>query len=151
MHNSCIKLLMNASGIYKNINFEASLDSLLGIPYLHMFIHKKLTWDGFLFEYMCLISFWKDLCKSSLIYPQKQVHNAWVHNVIKDCISHLRKHNLCEALLEFPVRHSIFTYVYSQEINLRWLLVWVHVPWFLEKAYVKVKYFICTNRYIMNA
>ena len=55
------KLLINASAIWKNINFvKPSLDSLFGIPYFHMFIHKKLIWDGFLFEFMCL-KFWKRL------------------------------------------------------------------------------------------
>ena len=33
------------------------------------------------------------------------------------------KYKLCEALLGIPARHSIFTHVYSQEINLRWPLV----------------------------
>ena len=50
--NECIMQL-------EKINFvKPSLDSLFGIPYFHMFIHKKLIWDGFLFEFMCL-NFWK--------------------------------------------------------------------------------------------
>ena len=121
------KLLINASMIWKIINFvKPSLDSLFGIPYLHMFIYNELTWEVFLSKFMCF-KFWKMLMWK-LHGFSTQTHAKWVHKVVNECIMQLEKNKLCEALLGFPVWHSIFTYVYSQEINLRWLLVWVHVP-----------------------
>ena len=60
------------------------------------------------------------------------------------------KYKLCEALAGFPIQHSLFTRAYSRNINMRWLLVWIHVPYILEKAYTKVNEYIRRNRCRMH-
>ena len=66
--------------------------------------------------------------------------------VVNDSFRNLKNHKLCEAALQSPVQQSLFTYSSSQVIDLRWLLVWVHVIQILKIAYVKVNYYIRRNR-----
>ena len=56
------------------------------------------------------LNFAKGKCEGQLIYLRKQVQHAWVPNVANKCISSWKYYKLCEAFLEFILRHLLFTY-----------------------------------------
>ena len=102
----CKILLMNAATIRKNRNFaKPSLDSLFGIFYLHMHLHKLLILDSFLSEFMC-IKFCKILCKIKLFIS--------TNRCIMDALSCSRTHYLWEKYIDImmPSLNSLFSIPY---------------------------------------
>jgi hypothetical protein len=113
----CIMLWMNASSVWKNINFvKPSLESLFGMPYSHVLLHKLLIWDGFLFEFMrftfCKMLVWK------LINLFAQT-GAWRFlKAVNECIMHLKKINFAKHSLD-----SLFRILYLHVLIYE-ILIW---------------------------
>ena len=127
---------------------KPSFNSLFGIPYSHMHLHKLLVWDGFLFEcmflYLCRRLMWK------LISLSPQTGAWWVHKGVNECIMHSKNTIFVKPSLNSLFGISYLHELFSQYINLIWLFVWVHVSYILEKAYAKVYYYNRRNRCRMH-